>query len=82
KRLEKRQPTHMDGAYGWTYSPSALDYMCLDNTLVGKFKEEVDVHELIHTESEYETRILSRWMIEKENNNYRFEFNNKESITY
>ncbi|MBW2992309.1 hypothetical protein KY345_03785, partial [Candidatus Woesearchaeota archaeon] len=41
KRLEKRQPTHMDGAYGWTYSPSALDYMCLDNTLVGKFKEEV-----------------------------------------
>jgi hypothetical protein len=73
KRLEKRQPSHMDGAYGFTYSPSALDYMCLDNSLFGKFKEEVDVHESIHTEDEYETRVLSRWMIDdKEKERYRF----------
>jgi len=67
----------MGGAYGWTYSPSALDYMCLDDTLIGKFRKEVDVHESIHTPDEYETRVLSRWMVEENNNNYRFEFKDK-----
>ena len=82
KRLEKRQPNQMDGAYGFTYAPPALDYICLDSTLVGKFKEEVDVHESIHTEDEYETRVLSRWMVEnKEKDRYRFEVKDKDSTS-
>ena len=81
KRLEKRQPSHMGGAYGWTYSPSALDYMCLDNTLVGKFREEVDVHESIHTPDEYETRVLSRWMVEEKRDSYYLKFNDDKTET-
>jgi hypothetical protein len=81
KRLEKKQPTHMGGAYGFTYSPPALDYMCLDNTLTGKFKDEVDVHESIHTPDEYETRVLSRWMIEEKGNKYQFRHYNNSSET-
>ena len=78
KRLEKKQPTHMDGAYGYTFAPSALDYMCLDDTLIGKFRKEVDVHESIHTPDEYETRVLSRWMVDEKDDKYRFEVKGKE----
>lgn len=34
---------------------------------------EVDVHETIHTDDEFETRILTSWILDKEVNKYLFE---------
>ncbi len=52
------------GLYGYTFL--GQNYMAINQNLVGKFKYEVIVHESIHTPDEYETRVLTWWMMEDE----------------
>jgi len=54
------------GFYGYTYlghNKAWLNYR-LDET--PDKKENTDLHEAIHTDNEYETRVLTDWMLEKE----------------
>jgi hypothetical protein len=52
----------MGGILGFTYL--GQNKMALRDDLVGD-KEMVDVHESIHTPDEYETRILTDWILMK-----------------
>ena len=57
-----------DGILGYTYLFG--DYMVLRDDLVDR-KREVDVHESIHTDNEYETRVLTWWMMEEDVGKYQ-----------
>ena len=54
------------GFYGYTYQQHTR--MWLNNLLdyTPDFKEEVEVHEAIHTPNEYETREIAEDMVKKE----------------
>jgi hypothetical protein len=52
-----------EGLYGFTYLGSMM--MGRNERLRGTERGlETDVHECIHTEWEYETRVLTKWMME------------------
>ena len=57
-------PANMMGSVlGFTYLGQG--YMALRDDLIGKTKKMVDIHESIHTPDEYETRILTDWIMSK-----------------
>jgi hypothetical protein len=62
KRMEKLKMP--DGLYGFTYLGS--DYMAINDSLLPEKNYETQVHEAIHTNDEYETRVLTRWMLDIE----------------
>ena len=57
----------MGGILGFTYL--GQDRMTLRDDLIGD-KKMVDIHESIHTPDEYETRILTSWIMSKERVRY------------
>lgn len=57
----------MPGVLGFTYL--GQDRMTLRDDLIGD-KQMVDIHESIHTPDEYETRILTTWIMTKERTRY------------
>lgn len=60
---------HMpEGLFGYTFIGS--DKVYINQTLQGSRKEETIVHESIHTPDEYETRVLTSWILNKETNRY------------
>jgi len=58
----------MPGVLGFTYL--GQDRMALRDDLTGKTKKMVDIHESIHTPDEYETRVLTEWIMTKARNRY------------
>ena len=50
------------GLYGFTYL--GWDYMAINDNLQAEQDYETQVHEAIHTPDEYETRVLTKWMLE------------------
>lgn len=63
KWLNIHPETIMGGVLGFTYigDPS----MGRRADLTGKMARMVDIHESIHTPDEYETRVLTSWIMEK-----------------
>ena len=58
----------MGGVLGFTYLGE--NFMGLRADLAGKMKKMVDIHESIHTPDEYETRILTDWIMMKQRPKY------------
>jgi len=55
------------GLYGWTILTDNVMGLDKDNELKGpEFKKMVYVHEAIHTPDEFETRIITDWIMSKE----------------
>lgn len=63
KVLHPQPRNIMGGVLGYTYLGENM--MAVRDDLVGAMKREVDIHESIHTPNEYETRVLTWWMMEK-----------------
>lgn len=59
----------MPGVLGFTYLGD--NFMALRDDLIGDLKKMVDVHESIHTPDEYETRVLTEWIMARERPKYR-----------
>lgn len=57
-----------EGLFGYTFIGS--DKVYINQSLVGARKEETIVHESIHTPDEYETRVITSWILNKETNKY------------
>ena len=55
--------TMMGGVLGFTYLGE--NFMARRADLTGKTARMVDIHESIHTPDEYETRVLTSWIMEK-----------------
>lgn len=55
--------TMMGGVLGFTYLGE--NFMARRADLTGKTARMVDVHESIHTPDEYETRVLTSWIMER-----------------
>jgi len=60
--------TMMGGVLGFTYLGE--NFMARRTDLVGKTARMVDIHESIHTPDEYETRVLTSWIMEKVRRKY------------
>lgn len=60
--------TMMGGVLGFTYLGE--NFMGRRADLTGKTARMVDIHESIHTPDEYETRILTSWIMEKVKSKY------------
>ncbi len=60
--------TIMGGVLGFTYLGE--NFMGRRADLVGKTARMVDIHESIHTPDEYETRVLTSWIMEKARGKY------------
>ena len=60
--------TMMGGVLGFTYLGE--NFMARRADLTGKTARMVDIHESIHTPDEYETRILTSWIMEKVRQKY------------
>ncbi len=58
----------MPGVLGFTYL--GQDRMALRDDLTGKTKKMVDIHESIHTPNEYETRVLTEWIMSRARSRY------------
>ena len=58
----------MGGVLGFTYLGE--NFMGRRADLVGKTARMVDIHESIHTPDEYETRVLTSWIMEKVRGKY------------
>ena len=70
KRLEFFNNSHTDyNLLGFTYLFG--DYVAIADNLSEKKKREVDIHEHIHTEDEYETRVLTWWHLDNKPNRYQ-----------
>ena len=63
KVLHMKPKNQMGGALGYTFLGES--YMAMRDDLQGELKREVDIHESIHTPNEYETRVLTWWMMQK-----------------
>ena len=63
KWLNIMPETMMGGILGFTYLGD--NSMGRRADLVGKTARMVDIHESIHTPDEYETRVLTSWIMEK-----------------
>jgi hypothetical protein len=55
--------TMMGGVLGFTYLGE--NFMARRADLIGETSRMVDIHESIHTPDEYETRVLTSWIMEK-----------------
>lgn len=60
--------TSMGGVLGFTYLGE--NFMARRADLTGKTARMVDIHESIHTPDEYETRVLTSWIMEKAKGKY------------
>ena len=60
--------TMMGGVLGFTYLGE--NFMGRRADLTGKTARMVDIHESIHTPDEYETRVLTSWIMEKARGKY------------
>ena len=60
--------TMMGGVLGFTYLGE--NFMGRRADLTGKTARMVDIHESIHTPDEYETRVLTSWIISKARDKY------------
>ncbi len=81
KRTEIKQENHVGrGVLGYTILNH--DYMVRRDGLFGKLYEEVDVHELIHNEWEYQTDIIAKWMVSDMGNKYRVSFKSEKGKKY
>ena len=60
--------TIMGGVLGFTYLGE--NFMGRRADLTGKTARMVDIHESIHTPDEYETRVLTEWIMSKATNKY------------
>lgn len=60
--------TMMGGVLGFTYLGE--NFMGRRADLTGKTARMVDIHESIHTPDEYETRVLTSWIMEKVKGRY------------
>ena len=60
--------TMMGGVLGFTYLGE--NFMARRADLTGKTARMVDIHESIHTPDEYETRVLTSWIMEKSRSKY------------
>ena len=69
KSLEILPKSLMGGVLGFTYLGSGK--MTRRGDLFGDMALMVDVHEAIHTPDEYETRVLTSWILEKEKRKYK-----------
>ena len=58
----------MGGVLGFTYLGE--NFMGRRADLTGWTARMVDIHESIHTPDEYETRVLTSWIMEKARNKY------------
>jgi len=58
----------MGGILGFTYL--GQDRMTLRDDLIGDLRRMVDIHESIHTPDEYETRVLTDWIMSKPSMKY------------
>lgn len=58
----------MGGVLGFTYLGE--NFMARRADLAGEMARMVDIHESIHTPNEYETRVLTRWIMEKAKSRY------------
>ena len=68
KWLNVHAISQMPGLLGFTYLGD--NSVNLREGLI-KDKKMVDIHESIHTPDEYETRVLTDWIMEKPNINYK-----------
>ena len=68
KSLETFPVSGNEGLYGFTYLGDIKIWRRDD--LSGKFAKMVDIHESIHTPDEYETRILTDWIMTKQTVKY------------
>jgi len=68
KWLNVLPETMMGGVLGFTYLGE--NFMGRRADLTGKTARMVDIHESIHTPDEYETRILTSWIMEKTRSRY------------
>ena len=69
KHLNTFPSSGNEGLYGFTYLGDVRAWR-RDDLIGTKFAKMVDVHESIHTPNEYETRILTSWMMSKERPKY------------
>lgn len=69
KALEILPKSLMGGILGFTYLGSGK--MARRDDLFGDMALLVDVHEAIHTADEYETRVLTDWILKRENPKYK-----------
>ena len=68
KHVSSFSRNEMPGVLGFTYL--GQDRMALRDDLIGKTRKMVDIHESIHTPDEYETRILTDWIMSRPKNKY------------
>ncbi len=69
KTLHIMPKSIMGGVLGYTYLGE--NFMARRDDLVGDMAKMVDVHEAIHTNNEYETRILTSWILSRERVRYK-----------
>jgi hypothetical protein len=69
KHLHTFPSTGNAGLFGFTYLGDVNAWR-RDDLIGTEFSFMVDVHESIHTPDEYETRIITEWMMSKENSKY------------
>ncbi|MBN1156776.1 hypothetical protein JXA85_04110 [Candidatus Woesearchaeota archaeon] len=81
KRLEVQPKAFMPGVLGYTIL--GWRYQVLRDDLIGEKKEMVDLHESIHTNDEYETRVLTSWMLgDFDEDKYRVKYGEKAKAPY
>ena len=68
KNLETFPVSGNEGIYGYTFLGDIKVWRRDD--LSGNFAKMVDIHECIHTPDEYETRILTDWIMSKQPTKY------------
>jgi len=68
KNLETFPVSGNEGLYGYTFLGDIKAWRRDD--LTGNFAKMVDIHECIHTPDEYETRILTDWIMSKQRTKY------------
>ncbi|HLC97127.1 MAG TPA: hypothetical protein VJH97_07465 [Candidatus Nanoarchaeia archaeon] len=69
KTLHIMPTSLMGGVLGYTYLGE--NFMARRDDLVGDMARMVDVHEAIHTPDEYETRVLTSWMLQRTQLKYK-----------
>ncbi|MEA2037180.1 MAG: hypothetical protein U9O94_06720 [Nanoarchaeota archaeon] len=69
KTLHIMPATIMGGVLGFTYLGE--NFMARRDDLTGDKALMVDIHEAIHTPDEYETRVLTDWILTKEKPKYK-----------
>ena len=64
KTVSKAPISIMGGILGYTYLGE--NFMVIRDDLNDYEANEVEIHEAIHTPDEYETRVITRWMLDNE----------------